>query len=173
MSLTEALEAEAQAFAAEHGELPPAAAAPQSPPAPEVQAPLEVVQPTGDELEHSEEQEQPLTPQERTEEAAKLAALGVGVVDVLAVKFIGKRMKLEAHEEERLVKLATPVVEKYLPSTEGKLSPEELLLGGLLMVYGPKYFTPEPPAASATPAGGGAAAKDTSGTSPQSPQVLQ
>lgn len=81
----------------------------------------------------------------RFEMAEKIATFIWGVADVFVPKYLGKRMKLEPEDEAKLVRVTVPVVEKRLPKDiDGEISDEEILLGTIAMVYGPKYFSPEP-----------------------------
>lgn len=95
------------------------------------------------------------------EDTAKFA---IGLLDVAMTNFIGARMELTPKQERKLVKLAVPLVKKYMPDDLAEVvSPEVAFIGGALMIYAPKYLSPEPGADGASPPGGNADGDGSSG----------
>jgi len=80
---------------------------------------------------------------------ADAAALVVTIVDVLVPKALGEHMRLTPAERETLTAAALPVAKKYVPLIS--VSPEWILLGAVVAVYGPKALAgaPEPVAQAA------------------------
>lgn len=91
----------------------------------------------------------------------QIAGLGVWGLDFVAVRWFGKHYRLEPDERAELERLATPVVQKWLPDLTGELGPEEAFIVGALMIYGAKWWA-GPPAAQAAdmPTGAGPAPQD-------------
>ena len=70
------------------------------------------------------------------------AALVVTIVDVLVPKALGEHMRLTPAERETLTAAAVPVAKKYVPLIS--VSPEWILLGAVVAVYGPKALAGAP-----------------------------